>query len=129
MLLAIDIGNTNIKLGLYDGAERVVVWRIVTDRQRLTDEYAVLVRNLFELHGKDLSIVRGCAMSCVVPPLTGVFVDLARRYLDVEPIVVGPGVKTGMRLLIDTPRELGADRVAHAVAAYHRYGGPVIVIE
>jgi type III pantothenate kinase len=129
MLLTIDIGNTNIKLGLYNGAEQVVVWRISTDRQRLTDEYAVLIRNLFALQGHDLSIVHGCAISCVVPVLTGVFVDLARRYLGIEPVVVGPGVKTGMRLLIDTPRELGPDRVAHAVAGYQRHGGPVIVIE
>jgi type III pantothenate kinase len=129
MLLAIDIGNTNIKLGLYDGERRLEVWRLATDRQRLTDEYAVLVHNLFELGGYDWAAVRGCAISCVVPPLTEVWTDLARRYLNVEPVVIGPGVKTGMRLLIDTPRELGADRVAHAVAAYKRFGGPVIVIE
>jgi type III pantothenate kinase len=129
MLLAIDIGNTNIKLGLYNGDERIRVWRIVTDRHKLTDEYAVLIQNLFALYGHDPAMIKGCAMASVVPPLTNVFVDLAKRYLQVEPVVVGPGVKTGMRLLIDTPRELGADRVAHAVAAYQRYGGPVIVVE
>lgn len=129
MLFAVDIGNTTIKLGLYDGAQRREVWRLATERQRLTDEYAVLVHNLFELGGYDWSNVKGCAISCVVPPLTEVWTQLARRYLNVEPIVIGPGVKTGMRLLIDTPRELGADRVAHAVAAYKRFGGPVIVIE
>jgi type III pantothenate kinase len=129
MLLAIDIGNTNIKFGLYDGDTRVEVWRISTERHKLTDDYAVIVHNLFALRKYDLALVRGCAISCVVPPLTAVFIELSRNYLGVEPIVIGPGVKTGMRLLIDTPRELGADRVAHAVAAYHRYGGPVIVIE
>lgn len=129
MLLAIDIGNTNIKLGLYDGAELAVVWRLSTERHKLMDEYAVLVRNLFELRGYDLSSVHGCAIACVVPTLTNVFVELARQYLRVEPIVIGPGVKTGLRLLIDTPRELGADRVAHALAAYRRYGAPVIVVE
>ncbi len=129
MLLAIDVGNTNIKLGLYDGAEQVVVWRLSTQRHKLTDEYAVLVRNLFELRGHNIRSVKGCAMACVVPPLTDVFVELARQYLGVEPLVVGPGVKTGLRLLIDTPRELGADRVAHAVAAYQRFGAPVIVVE
>lgn len=129
MLLAIDIGNTNIKLGLYDGQKLAVVWRLATDRHKLMDEYAVLVHNLFTLRGYDLSSVHGCAIACVVPTLTSVFVELARQYLHVEPVVIGPGVKTGMRLLIDTPRELGADRVAHAFAAYRRYGGPVIVVE
>ncbi len=129
MLLAIDIGNTNIKLGLYRDDERVVVWRIATDRHRSTDEYAVLVRNLFALHNYDMRAVSGCAISCVVPALNDVFVDLARQYLQVEPIMIGPGVKTGMRLLIDTPRELGSDRVAHALAAVRRYGAPVIVVE
>ncbi|WP_025745975.1 type III pantothenate kinase [Kallotenue papyrolyticum] len=129
MLLAVDIGNTNIKLGLYDGARQLEVWRIATERQRLTDEYGVLAHNLFALRGYRLDQVRGCAIACVVPPLTEVWIQLARRYLGVEPLVLGPGVKTGMRLLIDTPRELGADRVAHAVAAYRRFGGPVIVIE
>lgn len=129
MLLAIDIGNTNIKLGLYDGDRLVQVWRIVTERHKLTDDYAVIVGNLFALRGFQLSDVHGCGISCVVPPLTDVFSQLARTYLRVEPIVIGPGVKTGMRLLIDTPRELGADRVAHAVAAYRHYGGPVMVIE
>lgn len=129
MLLAIDIGNTNIKLGLYDGDTRVLVWRIATERHRLTDDYAVVLRNLFALRGYDMTIVHGCAISCVVPQLNDVFVELARQYLAVEPVVIGPGVKTGMRLLIDTPRELGADRVAHAVAAYRSYGGPAIVVE
>jgi type III pantothenate kinase len=129
MLLAIDIGNTNIKLGLYDGDQRVVVWRIATERHRLTDDYAVVIRNLFALRGYDIGTVHGCAISCVVPSLSDVFAELARQYLHVEPVLLGPGIKTGMRLLIDTPRELGADRVAHAVAAFHTYGGPVIVVE
>lgn len=129
MLLAIDIGNTNIKLGLYRGDERLVVWRIATERHRLADEYAVVIRSLFALHNYNMHAVRGCAMSCVVPTLNDVFVQLARQYLQVEPVVIGPGVKIGMRLLIDTPRELGSDRVAHALAAVRRYGAPVIVVE
>lgn len=129
MLLAIDIGNTNIKLGLYHGQERRYVWRMRTERDKLTDEYAVTVHNLFELHGLDMAEVDGCAISCVVPQLTGVWTELVGRYLGIEPVVVGPGIKVGMRLLIDTPRELGADRVAHAVAALTRFGAPVIVVE
>src|SRR3712207_2084983 len=107
MLLAIDIGNTNIKLGLYNGEERIHVWRMRTERGKLTDEYAVTVHNLFELHEVDMRKVDGCAISSVVPQLTGIWTELSRRYLDLEPVVIGPGVKVGMRLLIDTPRELG----------------------
>ncbi len=128
MLITIDIGNTNTKIAAYVGSNRVAHWRLSTQRHKLTDEYAVLVRSLFELQGIDITQIEGCAISCVVPPLTGVFTELSRSYLNVEPVVIGPGIKTGMRLLIDTPRELGADRVANSVAAFRRYGGPVIAI-
>ncbi len=128
MLLAFDIGNTNIKLGLYDGEQLAAYWRISTERHKLTDEYAVVVLNLLMQRNITLDQINGCAISCVVPPLSGVFLDLARTYLGVEPFVLGPGVKTGMRLLIDTPRELGADRVANSFAAFRRYGGPTIAI-
>ncbi|MBP8252701.1 MAG: type III pantothenate kinase [Herpetosiphon sp.] len=128
MLITIDIGNTNTKIAAWEGATMVAHWRLETHRQRLTDEYAVLVRSLFELRGISIEQIEGCAISCVVPPLTGVFSELSRTYLNVEPVVIGPGIKTGMRLLIDTPRELGADRVANSVAAFRRFGGPVIAI-
>ena len=128
MLITFDIGNTNTKIAAWNGETMVAHWRLATQRQKLTDEYAVLVRSLFELRGIDIAQIEGCAISCVVPPLTGVFAELSRTYLNVETVVIGPGVKTGMRLLIDTPRELGADRVANSVAAYRRYGGPVIAI-
>lgn len=128
MLITIDIGNTNTKIAAWNNTEMVAHWRLATQRQKLTDEYAVLVRSLFELRGIDIAQIEGCAISCVVPPLSGVFSDLSRTYLNVEPVVIGPGIKTGMRLLIDTPRELGADRVANSVAAFRRYGGPVIAI-
>ena len=103
MLITIDIGNTNTKIAAWDGAAMVAHWRLSTQRQKLTDEYAVLVRSLFELRGFDIAQIEGCAISCVVPPLTGVFSELSRTYLNVDPVVLGPGVKTGMRLLIDTP--------------------------
>lgn len=128
MLITIDIGNTNTKIAAWNNTAMVAHWRLSTQRQKLTDEYAVLVRSLFELRGIDISQIEGCAISCVVPPLTSVFTELSRTYLNVEPVVIGPGIKTGMRLLIDTPRELGADRVANSVAAFRRYGGPVIAI-
>ncbi|HEY1015427.1 MAG TPA: type III pantothenate kinase [Herpetosiphonaceae bacterium] len=128
MLITIDIGNTNTKIAAYQQDEMVAHWRLATQRHKLTDEYAVLVRSLFDLRGISISQIEGCAISCVVPPLTGVFTELSRSYLNVEPVVLGPGIKTGMRLLIDTPRELGADRVANSVAAFRRYGGPIIAI-
>lgn len=128
MLLTIDIGNTNIKLGVYSGTELRSYWRVATERLRLTDEYAALLRNLFELGGLKISDVQGCAISCVVPPLTGQFRRLAQEYLHVEPVLLGPDVYTGLSFAIDTPRELGADRLANSLAAYTQHGAPVIAI-
>jgi type III pantothenate kinase len=128
MLLAIDIGNTNIKLGIYQGQQLLIDWRVVTERFKLADEYAVLVRNLLEMSGLELSHVTGCAISCVVPPLTGQFRELAQRYLHVEPVMVSPALYTGLRYDVDPPHEMGSDRIANSLAAYRRYGGPVIAI-
>jgi type III pantothenate kinase len=128
MLLTIDIGNTNIKLGVYDDERLIKPWRVATERLKLADEYAVLIRNLFVMAGLDIRAVRGCAISCVVPPLTGQFLELSRNYLDVEPVIVGSQIKTGMRYLIDNPAELGSDRVVNALATYRKYGGPAITV-
>jgi type III pantothenate kinase len=128
MLLAIDIGNTNIKLGMYQGQQLLIDWRVVTERFKLADEYAVLVRNLLEMSGLELSHITGCAISCVVPPLTGQFRELAQRYLGVEPVMVSPTLWTGLLYDVDPPHEMGSDRIANSLAAYHRYGGPVIAI-
>ena len=128
MLLSIDIGNTNIKLGVYQNERLLANWRLATERLRLADEYAALIGNLFGLAGLELRAVQGCAISCVVPPLTSQFRRLSRDYLGVEPVIIGPGVATGLRYSIDTPNELGSDRVANSVAAYHERGGPVIAV-
>jgi type III pantothenate kinase len=128
MLLCIDIGNSNIKLGLFNGDNRHAHWRIATDRAKLADEYAMLLLNLFESQSLSVGGVTGCAISSVVPPLTPAFIELARRYLQQEPIVVGPGVKTGMSIRTDNPTEVGADLIVNAVAARQMYGMPVIVI-
>jgi type III pantothenate kinase len=128
MLLTIDIGNTNIKLGVYQGQRLLAHWRMATERLRLADEYAVTIDRLFALAGLELGAVNGCALSCVVPPLTSQFRTLSRSYLNVEPVIVGPGIATGLRYAIDTPGELGADRVANSLAAYRKHGGPVIAI-
>jgi len=128
MLLTIDIGNTNIKPGVYIGEQLLANWRVATERLKLADEYAVLIRNLFALAGLDLGQVEGCVISCVVPPLTSQFRALSHDHLGIDPVIVGPGIMTGLRYRIDTPAELGSDRIANSLAAYRKYGGPVIAI-
>ena len=129
MLLAIDIGNTNIAFGVFEGETLRGTWNVATDLNKTTDEYAVLLSNLLSREGLTLSDIDHVAIACVVPPLEPTFEDLSRRYLGTSPLVVGPGVKTGVRICLDNPHELGADRVANAVAGHRLYGGPLIVID
>ncbi|NJK78995.1 MAG: type III pantothenate kinase [Chloroflexaceae bacterium] len=128
MLLAVDIGNTNIKLGVYEGERLLRHWRIATQRFRLADEYAVLVRNLMELSNLHLTDITGCAISCVVPPLTSQFRELAETYLHVSPFFAGLNIKTGLTFDIETPHELGSDRIANSVAVHQKYTSTVIAI-
>jgi type III pantothenate kinase len=128
MLLCIDIGNTNIKLGLFEGERLCCHWRITTDRSRLADEYAVLLLNLFRLEGLDARDINGCAISSVVPALAQVFSELCQQYFHQEPLIMGPEIKTGIRVNTDFPEEVGSDLVMNALAARHLYGSPVIVI-
>ncbi len=128
MLLCIDIGNTNIKLGLFEGDRLRTHWRIATNRVKLADEYAMLLLSLFASENIQAGDVTGCAISSVVPPLTPIFAELSRRYLNQEPIVVGPGIKTGISIRTDTPSEVGADLIVNAVAARQLFGGPAIII-
>lgn len=128
MLLTIDIGNTNIKIGVYQDERLTAHWRVTTERHRLADEYRVLLHNLFDLGGIDPRAIDGCAISCVVPPLTGEFRTLCRTYFRVEPLMVNATTPTGLRYNVDSPAELGADRIANSLAAFRRYGGPVIVL-
>lgn len=129
MLLAADIGNTNIILGVFDDAKLKATWRLATGVHRMPDEYATLLLNLFDRQGLAASQITDAVLSSVVPPLVGVFEEVCRRYLDVSALVVGAGVKTGVRICMDNPREVGADRIVNAVAAHHLYGGAVIVID
>lgn len=128
MLLVIDIGNTNIKMAVYEGETLVNYWRILTERLKLADEYGMAVFNLFEMAGLKLEHINGCVISSVVPPLTKQFRNMVQRYIQIEPIFVSPDVYTGLSYKIDTPHELGSDRIANSLAAYHRWGGPVIAI-
>ncbi len=128
MLLCIDIGNSNIKFGLFENGTPRAHWRIATDRAKLADEYAMLLLDLFAAERIAVSEVTGCVVSSVVPPLSPIFAELSNRYLKQAPIVVGPGVKTGLSIRTDHPAEVGADLIVNAVAARQLYGTPVIVI-
>ena len=129
MLLAIDIGNTNIKIGIFDGDELKATWNIATGIHRTADEYGGVLLNLMERKEFSPSTINGIVLCSVVPPLVPAFVELCRKYLDSERLVVEAGVKTGMSIRLDNPREVGSDRVVDAVAAQHLYGKPLIIVD
>ena len=129
MLLVIDVGNTNIVLGVFKEKKLVDHWRISTNRLRTTDEYGVLIRNLFCFNNVDSNEIKAIIISSVVPPVMPTLERMCQRYFGLVPLVIGPGVKTGMDIKYDNPREVGADRIVNAVAAYELYGGPVIIID
>jgi type III pantothenate kinase len=129
MLLTVDLGNTNTVLGVFEGSELRVHWRLTTRREQTADEYGVLVRNLFASSTLEPAQITGVALASVVPPLTPVLVELSRQYLGHEPLVVEPGVKTGMPILYEPPADVGADRILNGVAAFAMFGGPVVVLD
>ena len=130
MLLAIDIGNTNITLGLWHNEEWALSWRARTVTDKTTDEYAVLVRNFLNSADVGYKAIDGVIISCVVPPLTMTFTELVRRYFDSEPVVVSNSINTGVVINIDQPEQSGADRIANASAVVNLYGGgPAIVVD
>ena len=129
MLLAVDIGNTNTVFGLFSGSELRLDWRAETRVERTGDEYAALLRSLFELSGLRLEEVTAGIISSVVPPATGPIERFFSRYLKLVPLVVGPGIKTGMPILYENPREVGADRIVNAVAAYARFPQGAVVVD
>ena len=129
MILAVDVGNTHTVIGLYQGKQLTHHWRLLTESERTADEYGVLLRSLFSAYELMFSAVQGIAVSCVVPPMNNVMEELAQKYFRIHPLVVGPGIKTGMPILYDNPREVGADRIVNAVAAYERYRDVTIVVD
>jgi type III pantothenate kinase len=129
MLLAIDIGNTNVTLGVFDKEELRATWAIATDIKKTADEYAVFLMNLLPRDGLDIKDVDQISIACVVPPLLATMEDMCNRYFKTPPLVVGPGVKTGVRICTDNPREVGADRIVNVAAAHRIYGGPAIIID
>jgi len=129
MILTLDIGNTNIKVALFDGMEMVEYWRASTTRSMSSDEYGILLMNLFAHNGISPKDVEGIMISSVVPQINFTIEHMCRSYFGMEPRFIGPGVKTGINIKYENPRELGSDRIASAVAAYELYGGPCITID
>jgi len=129
MLLTIDIGNTNLTLGLYNGDVLDARWRLATDHQRMPDEYGLQMLGLLQNARRDTGELDGICLSSVVPPITSRIIQACKEYLHIDPLVVHHQLKTGVNILYDDPRAVGADRIADAVAVQHLYGGPACVID
>ena len=143
MLFVLDVGNTNTVLGVFAPAEKaqpdgdaearldrlVAHWRVATRQGSTVDEYGVLFRNLFSMASLEASGIRGIVISSVVPPLDPVLRQVCERYFNSKPLLIEPGVKTGMPVHYDNPAEVGADRIVNGVAAFHHYGGPCVVVD
>lgn len=129
MLLALDVGNTNVTIGVFDGARIVQRWRLTTARSRTVDEVGILIRQLCDSAAIEPAAIRGVVVGSVVPPLDGTLRDAIVGYLHAEPLFIAPGIKSGMPLKVEAPLELGADRLCNAVAAFAEHGGPCVVID
>lgn len=129
MILTMDVGNTNIKTALFEGADMRHYWRIATSKTYTSDEYGLILTGLFARAGVDMGAVEGIAMSSVVPTINFTLEHMCKNYFRKTPMMVAPGIKTGINIKYENPRELGSDRIANAVAAYEFYGGPCIFID
>jgi len=129
MLLAIDIGNTVTTLGVFGDSELRATWQLATNIGRMADEHAALLLNLLDHQGLKPSDITKAALCCVVPPLLATYEELFQRYFHVSPLVIAAGVKTGVRIRMENPKEVGADRIANAAAAHHLYQGPIIIVD
>ena len=129
MLLAVDVGNTNMVLGVYKDKELICNFRIGTDKSKTSDEYGVIIRQLFDYEGISLKNIQDVIISSVVPEVMHSLENFSFKYCAKEPIIVGPGVKTGINIKYENPQQVGADRIVNAVAGYEKYGGPLILID
>ena len=129
MLLVIDIGNTNTAIGLFDDDKLVVHWRLTSQRHRTADEYGIMIKEFFLLNNIDISGITDVIISCVVPPLLPILKEMSNNYFKVNPLIVGSDTKTGLSILYDNPKDVGADRIANAVAGYVKFGGPLIIVD
>lgn len=129
MIFVVDVGNTNIVLGVYRGQELLHHWRLSTNRSTTVDEYGVMILNLFQHADIEIDEVEGVIISSVVPPLMITLEQLCAKYLKRTPLIVGPGIKTGLNIRYENPREVGADRICNAVAGIELYGPPLIIVD
>lgn len=129
MILVVDVGNTNIVLGVYQDQELLDFWRIATDKNKTSDEYGMLIQQLFAYSKLNIKDIKDVIISSVVPNIMYSLEHTIRKFFDLEPLIVGPGIKTGMNIKYDNPKQVGADRIVNAVAAYEKYGGPLIVVD
>lgn len=129
MIFVFDVGNTNIVLGVYDNEELIHHWRIETNRNKTEDEYGMMIKDLFDHVQLSFSEINGIIISSVVPPIMFSLERMCQKYFHVKPLVVGPGIKTGLDIKYENPREVGADRIVNAVAAIHEYGSPLIIVD
>ena len=129
MLLAVNVGNTNIRIGVYNDKKLIAHWKLATNREWTSDEFGMYFMNFFNYERIDISEIEAVIIASVVPPIMFSFEHAIHKYIKKEPIIIGPGIKTGINIKYENPRELGADRIASAVAAYEIYGGPVIIID
>jgi type III pantothenate kinase len=129
LIFVIDVGNTNIVLGAYEGDKLKHHWRIETHRNRTGDEYGMMIKSLFDYAGLSFSDIKGIIISSVVPPIMFSLERMCQNYFHVKPLIVGPGTKTGLNIKSDNPKEVGADRIVNAVAAIHEYGSPLVIVD
>lgn len=129
MILVADVGNTNITFGAYDGEELKATFRMTSNVPRTSDEYGMMLLSLLDANGVSHELIEGAIIASVVPNIMHSLTGAVNKYLKINPMVVGPGIKTGIRITNDNPREIGADRIVNVVAAYEKYGGPVLVID
>lgn len=129
MLLVCDVGNTNINFGVYKGEELLVKFKIMSKMSRTSDEFGAIICELLEHNNIAVKDIDGCIISSVVPNIMHSLTNAMERYLEHMPLIVGPGIKTGIRIITEAPKEIGADRIVDAVAAYDIYGGPILVLD
>jgi type III pantothenate kinase len=129
LIFVFDVGNTNIVLGVYDNDELKYHWRVETNRNRTEDEFGMIIKSLFDHAGLTFADIGGIIISSVVPPIMFALERMCQRYFHLKPLVVGPGIKTGLNIKYENPREVGADRIVNAVAAIHEYGSPLIIVD
>lgn len=129
MILVFDVGNTNIVMGIYKGKTLTDFWRLSTDANKTSDEYGMIILQLFKHHGYNTDEVEAVVISSVVPPIMYSLEHMTRKYFKSEQLIIGPGIKTGINIKYDNPKQIGADRIVNAVAAYEMYGGPIIIVD